>query len=172
MLGMEWHGVELLSACAPFPHWHCWQSRHIAATFLPTPFQTKLADTIRLEARYSRVEGVGEGGLLHVLWVERDLMVHLTKVNHGEDCTAACLGGKIQHVRQRVDIQPCYQDEPVKVATGMPSAIRVLHHEWRAGPWGGGQPDDAVFLRLLEFCLGCRQLLPYQFPNLEAMGGP
>jgi hypothetical protein len=49
------HGNGLLGICwllvKTFPLWHCWQSRHMAATSLPTPFHTKRAAIVLLVAR-------------------------------------------------------------------------------------------------------------------------
>ncbi len=39
-------------------------------------------------------EGGGVGGLLHVLWVDRDLMIPFRQVNLGEDHAAGRLSGK------------------------------------------------------------------------------
>jgi hypothetical protein len=47
-IGMAWRGA---AGCLwILPCWHSWQSWHIAATSLPTPFQTKRAEIILLVA--------------------------------------------------------------------------------------------------------------------------
>jgi hypothetical protein len=43
-----------------------------------------------------------EGRSSHILLVDRNLMVPFLQVNLGENCAAGHLGGKIQHVGQRV----------------------------------------------------------------------
>jgi hypothetical protein len=48
-MGMACRGAA--GCLCTFPLWHCWHSRHIAATSLPTPFHTKCAVTICLVAR-------------------------------------------------------------------------------------------------------------------------
>jgi hypothetical protein len=46
---MAWRGA---TCCVwTFPCWHCWQSRHMAATSLAMPFQTKCAAIVRHVAR-------------------------------------------------------------------------------------------------------------------------
>jgi hypothetical protein len=43
-----------------------------------------------------QAKGGGEGGLLHVLWVDRDLVVPLSKVDLGEHRASGSLGGEVQ----------------------------------------------------------------------------
>ncbi len=48
--------------------------------------------------------------------------------------------------------------EPPVVAAGTPCPVRLHNHVKRCWPVARGPPDDAVFLQLGEFGLGCRQL--------------
>jgi hypothetical protein len=45
-----------------------------------------------------RLKGVNYGGLLHILWVDRNLMIPFPQVNLGEDRATSGLGSEIQHV--------------------------------------------------------------------------
>ncbi len=46
----------------------------------------------------------GGGCLLHILWVDRDLVVALPQINLGKNGAPGHLGGEIQHVGQWVNI--------------------------------------------------------------------
>jgi hypothetical protein len=75
-----------------------------------------------------QAEGGDDGGLLHILWVDRVLMVPLSKVNIGEHHASGCLGGEVQHVWQQVDIRLCQEVEPLGISAGSPDPICLPHH--------------------------------------------
>jgi hypothetical protein len=45
-----------------------------------------------------RLKGVNDIGLLHILWVDRDLMISFPQVNLGEDRATSGRGNEIQHM--------------------------------------------------------------------------
>jgi hypothetical protein len=105
---------------------------------------------------------------LHVIWVDRDLMIPLLQVNPGEDYTANRLGGKILQVGKRIYVRPCYQVKLMKVAAGMPAAVHLLHN----GPGKGAPLYDPVLPQRLELSLHRRQLFAIKPSKLGGDGRP
>jgi hypothetical protein len=105
--GMTWRGA---AGCLwTFPHWHCWQSRHMTATSLPTPFHTKCAVTMRSVARMP---------LWGTLWMRWKTAVLSLSVTSGRRC----------QVPSRTAGWPLYLDSPHCQGEG----LSVLQPTWTA----------------------------------------
>ncbi len=106
----------------------------------------------------------GDGHLLHVSWVDRDLVVALPPINLGEGWQPAAFAAKSSILGSGSGSVTGHQVEVVEIAARMPVAMR-LHLVEGAGP-GRGRPLNNPILLLLR--LGHPQLLAIKFSNLAA----
>jgi hypothetical protein len=72
-------------------------------------------------------KGGGDSGLLHVRWVDRNLVVAHPQVSVGKNCVTRHLRCKIKHLGQQVVIRCSHQVE-AKIAARTPTAVGLPHH--------------------------------------------
>jgi hypothetical protein len=92
----------------------------VSNSFIHVPLEgwPRIPQTKRHPLKLKQDEGGGDGGLLHICWIHRDLVVPLPQVDLGEDGAARRLGGEVQHVGERVHIWLCNQVQPPKTPHG------------------------------------------------------
>ncbi len=71
---------------------------------VPLEGWTRVPQTKRHPLLLEQAEGGGDGGLLYICRIHRDLVLPLPQVDLGEDGAAHCLGGEVQYVGEPVHI--------------------------------------------------------------------
>ena len=99
-----------------------------SSVHVPLEGWPRIPQTKRHPLILEQAEGGGDGCLLHVRRIHRDLVVPLPQVDLGEDGAARRLGGEIQHVGKWVYVWLCNQVQPPEIPAWPPATVRLPHH--------------------------------------------